>query len=189
MRRWRLSQAARELRPLRQGELDGLCGLYAIINAIRLSVHPHRLRKAEVRSLFESGLKVLTKTRRLRYIIAGGMDDPVWERMVEAVLNCAAVDLGHSLRLDDLLRRPKVRSTVAAHKGIRRALHAGLPTIITLNRSYDHWTVLCAYTKSRYQLFDSWGYRWVRTANVVLDETGEEATHGLARALALRSEP
>ncbi len=28
--------AARRLRPYRQGRLDGLCGIYALINALRL---------------------------------------------------------------------------------------------------------------------------------------------------------
>ena len=30
-----------EIAPYRQGQLDGLCGLYALINAIRLATHHH----------------------------------------------------------------------------------------------------------------------------------------------------
>lgn len=38
--RERLARSAADLDPLKQGALDGLCGLYSIINAIALAVHP-----------------------------------------------------------------------------------------------------------------------------------------------------
>jgi len=61
-----------------------------------------------------------------------------------------------------------------------------MPTLVTLTGSYDHWTVISSYTKARYQLFDSWGYHWIGTQNVELADSDNVATHGLARALALK---
>jgi hypothetical protein len=184
--RWQLTAAARELAPLRQGELDGLCGLYAIINAVRLARYPARLRKPELDALFAEGLRVLSATRRLRYILADGMYDHVWTNMTAAVLARAAGRPGQSLALEDLLTSSRVRSMKSAHRVIRHALHGGAPTLVLLTRSYDHWSVISGYTKSRYYLFDSSGYRWISAANVVLDSSERDAPHGLARALALR---
>jgi len=184
--RWQLSAAARELKPLRQGELDGLCGLYSIINAVRLASFPRRLRKPEVKLLFEAGLRILSSTRRLRYILADGMYDHMWERMSSAVLAEAALNHDQELMLIDLLACAKVRSTRDAHRALRTALHSGMPTLVTLTGSYDHWTVISSYTKARYQLFDSWGYHWIGTQNVELADSDNVATHGLARALALK---
>lgn len=135
--------------------------------------------------LFEAGLKVLSKTKRLRHIVADGLEDPIWERMVAAVLERVALEHGERLILDDLLDH-QVRTMPDAHRAIRHALHGGAPTLVTLNRSYDHWTVFCGYNKQRYYLFDSWGYRWVSTTSIVLSDSEEDATHGLGQALSLR---
>ena len=29
-------------KPFEQGDLDGLCGAYAVVNVVRLAAHPHR---------------------------------------------------------------------------------------------------------------------------------------------------
>lgn len=183
--RWQLAAAARELRPLRQGELDGLCGLYSIINALRLAIYPKRLRKPEIKLLFEAGLRALATTRRLRVIVVDGMGDETWARMADAVLSQLELSHGQRLTLDDLLAEGRVQSMTDAHRSIRQNLRVGRPVIVTLEGSYDHWTVLSSDTKSRYYLFDSWGYRWVGANNVALADDAQEAAHCLARALAL----
>ena len=44
------------IKPLRQGELDCLCGLYSAINAVRLTLYPRPLMPSEEAKLFTTGL-------------------------------------------------------------------------------------------------------------------------------------
>jgi hypothetical protein len=53
----------RDVAPLEQGDLDGLCGVYAIIIAVR-ALNPH-MTVAHAEELFDHFIKVLH--RRLRY--------------------------------------------------------------------------------------------------------------------------
>lgn len=184
--RWRLINATRALQPLRQGELNGLCGLYSIINAVRLALYPRQLRKPEIKLLFEAGLRVLSASKRLRYIVADGMYDDMWERMVAAVLVQLALKPGEQLILADLLAEAKVATTPEAHRAIRHALHQGTPTLLNIARAYGHWTVVGRHTRSRYYLFDSSAYHWIGVDNLELDDIDTGATHGLVRAMALR---
>jgi hypothetical protein len=57
-------------RPLRQGDLDGLCGAYAVVNAVRLAALPYRrLRHAACAALFAE----LAEAGRLRAFVTDGM--------------------------------------------------------------------------------------------------------------------
>lgn len=59
--------AARHLTPYAQGSLDLACGLYAIINGIRLACYPARaLTHAEASWLFQLGLEYLDGRRGTR---------------------------------------------------------------------------------------------------------------------------
>ncbi len=51
-------------KPFEQGDLDGLCGVYTVVNAVRLAAHPHRrLPAAECRGLFAALLAELAAGR------------------------------------------------------------------------------------------------------------------------------
>ena len=78
-----LSSAARTLRPLQQGSLDSMCGLYAVINAVQLALYPHRrLTRPELLQLFGAGLDALRRSRSLSTVLVTGMPPPLWRRSV-----------------------------------------------------------------------------------------------------------
>ena len=61
-------------RPFEQGDLDGLCGVYAVVNAVRHAAYPHRrLSAAESRGLFAALLAELADEGRLRGFVAAGL--------------------------------------------------------------------------------------------------------------------
>ena len=68
-------------KPFEQGDLDGLCGVYAVVNAVRLVALPHhRLPAAECRALFAAlvpptGAGLAVKLRLVAELWAGG--DPI----------------------------------------------------------------------------------------------------------------
>ena len=70
-------------RPFEQGDLDGLCGVYSVVNAARLAAHPHRrLSAPECRALFAALLTELADEGRLRGFVAHGLGTRVLARLL-----------------------------------------------------------------------------------------------------------
>jgi hypothetical protein len=168
--RYQLEEAARLLKPLRQGDLDGLCGLYAVINAIRLVVHPFRpLRRPELKALFNCGLTSLSAGRRLRRSITGGMTNRTWLRLCNDVVFEAAAITRLEMFATPLFDAGVVPSDYDAVRIIRHSLRDGWPVLVGLMDSYDHTSVIAGFSRTRLVLFDSSGNRWVGTRSVSFD--------------------
>jgi hypothetical protein len=74
---------ARRRRAYRQGDLDGLCGIYVIVNALR---HVLRLRDEQCQKLFERLIKALEQDcRRLHKPLAQGIYFGQLKRLVAVV--------------------------------------------------------------------------------------------------------
>lgn len=156
-----LAQASRRLEPLKQGELDGLCGLYAIINAIRLSLHPdRRLTKPEAAQLFEAGITELRKARSLHTTIVSGIHDSSWRRVGDAIASHASQQLG-SIFLVDRFRLDPTMANQEVLRMIHMIIRAGNPVLLRIQGPVDHWTVVSRFSKARLTLFDSSGLRWL----------------------------
>ena len=64
--------------PYRQGELDGLCGVYAIVNALRLVLesHPAGFTRRDWEQLFHTLLATIDNGRGgVCHVVANGMSD------------------------------------------------------------------------------------------------------------------
>jgi hypothetical protein len=176
--RFRLSTAARELRPLQQGDLDALCGLYAIINAIRLALYPRRkLRPREVTRLFDYGLAWLSRTRRLRLITSEGMRAPLWSRLCDAVLAEATAIIGEPVSRRDILLGGSKLSDRDAVRRIKRSLRDGRPVLVALMGSYNHSSVIVSHSAARFTLFDSRRLRWIRIRSISFDPAATGIPH------------
>jgi hypothetical protein len=104
-----LARAASELRPLEQGDLDGLCGLYAVINVLRVATYPgHLISNRMAAQLLDCGLRLLGRKRKLRQVIVYGIDHELWLSM------CLAV----ATQNDDGLNARS--SAFPTHTGVRR---------------------------------------------------------------------
>jgi hypothetical protein len=79
-------------KPFEQGNLDGLCGVYAVVNATRLAAHPHRrLRAADCYELFATLLAELADEGRLRGFVTHGLGPRVLARLLrKADPGCAS---------------------------------------------------------------------------------------------------
>lgn len=74
--------ARHRIKALMQGDLDCLCGLYSIVNAIRLACEPHSpLGARQIRRLFNLGLEYLNKKRKLEYALSSGTGIFHWKKM------------------------------------------------------------------------------------------------------------
>jgi hypothetical protein len=157
---------------VRQGDLDGLCGIYAVINAIRLVVHPFRpLRRAELTALFECGLAVLSQRRQLRRSIVAGMNQRTWLRLCDEMVFEAAAITGLELFATPLFEGDKVPTDRDALRIIRHSLRDGWPVLVALMDSYNHTSVIAGFSRTRFTLYDSSGHRWTWIRSISFDPT------------------
>jgi hypothetical protein len=176
--RYRLSEAARELKRLEQGDLDALCGLYAIINAVRISLYPrHKLRPRELRRLFEAGLTSLSRSRRLRAVVTDGMRLHVWSNLCDAVLAEASQIVGGAFLRRDILVGEDRLSERDGVRCIKRSLRDGAPVLVALMGSYNHFSVIASFSATRFNLFDSRNRKWVWIRSVSFEPAAANSPH------------
>jgi hypothetical protein len=162
---------ARTFRPYQQGELDGFCGLYSIVNAVAVAVHSRSgyggqsllpVRRFDIRhaqELFDDLSRLLLKLGVLTTL------DP----------SLGAAVLAKLLReTDEYLRHRGVRlswskpfhkrknvASAAIVKRIRR--HLGEPHTAVIVGYLDHWSVIRSSSPKRLRLADSSNDLWMAT--------------------------
>ncbi|HEX8414975.1 MAG TPA: hypothetical protein VF637_13975 [Sphingomicrobium sp.] len=172
MRRERLSTASRQLVPMRQGNLDGLCGLYATINAVQLALYPNRLlKRAELVQLFDAGLQVLRKARALSTVMIHGMHGPLWAKVSAAVVAKAAVLKGCQLKLSCISLSASADEFTMIRQ-VRHNVSRGRPVLLCVEGRLNHWTVVSRFSKTRLTLFDSSNHSWLLVRSICLAGTG-----------------
>ena len=179
--RERLAVSARALHPLGQGSLDGLCGLYAAINAVRLALYPdRRLTRPELAQLFGSGLETLRQARALHTVILDGMPYPLWRKVSAAVLEQASTITGYRLELVLVpLRRDD--ETFALLRQLRWNLKRGHPVLLLVEGRLHHWTVVYRVSRARITLFDSSNHAWLSVRLATLDAAPSNERYHIAR--------
>lgn len=157
-------------KPFEQGDLDGLCGVYAVVNAARLAAHPHRrLPAAECRELFAVLLAELADEGRLRGFVAHGLGNRVLARLLRRTDRWLRKRNGLALEV----RRPFAERGEPGPEACLRVLaeHLARPGAAAIVGSDEHWMVVRAVTPKRLLLADSNGRRHF-AAVVTSDATG-----------------
>lgn len=175
-RRLRLAEAARSLRPYQQGELDSLCGLYTVINAVRVAVWPRRISTSLSQQLFAVGLRALSRARKLMRGLTIGIDEPTLSMVCEAVIGEASHLLGTKL----MTVRPVSGAgwnTARAIRFLRSQVRAGFPVIVGFEGRLDHWTLVTSHSATRLIFHDSSGLHWVAMSAVCLVDDGTNKPH------------
>src|SRR5215204_1161541 len=131
--------------PFQQGDLDGLCGIYSVINAIRLATED------ETRDLPDAALQELFFTLLLEAdavvgrveAVGLGIDPQPLFRVAQAAVRHMADEHGLQLTVTHALRRgePRTFDTI-----LRRLTELSQQprsaVLICLTGQLDHWTVL-----------------------------------------------
>lgn len=118
---WTL-RGAYVIQPITQGDYDGLCGLYAIINAICLVAAPEKeLNHDEVRVLFQAGVTHLARQGKLTRAVHTGIAQEAYLQLAQHVTRAAR----KRLRIHIMLEQPFGRSSMLAEAGDRKAHHVG----------------------------------------------------------------
>jgi len=144
------------MEPFQQGALDCTCGLYAVINAIRLAVGDNRLASAEsCLGLYYSFIQTLEHKQSVVFALQEGLST----QMISALLHTAKVHLraNMGLKLDwqkPFHNRPTqnlgpVLTLISTHRS------RGGSVILGTEGKHDHWTVVQKVTSKSLMLADS----------------------------------
>src|SRR5215207_10148 len=148
--------ASRRLKPYRQGRLDSLCGVYALINALRLLCP--RLDEDACERAFCALIRARARQAASPLaVISGGLSRRELLRLIGSWQRLATRELGITLTVSRL----KVSESTlrGIWKGLRRALDGKSIAIIGLDGAERHWTVAHAATERTLRVADSSGLR------------------------------
>ena len=156
-RRRDLRQAARQRprTPYRQGDLDGLCGVYSAVNAVR-ALCPE-IDTDDTGWLFDHLIQQLPKAgANVTLAVANGIVSGELAHLIDKAVRYMANE--HDIDLS-VSRLPKALRRTADIDGLWAALaDAVSPTcvaVIGLSGRYWHWTVAVEVTPGQLRLFDS----------------------------------
>lgn len=137
------------MKPLQQGELDDLCGMYAVINTVRACCGPSvSLGMLFRRLVRDAGAK-------LPDIAAGGSDADDIERY----LRVALAMLWRKYRMALMFNHVEFASLKAMKAGLVE--HLAKPNTAALIGVDDHYTVVVSMDGDLWELRDSNGYKYL----------------------------
>lgn len=149
------------IEPLNQGDSDGLCGLYCLINAIRIVMAPHyELKREEVRALFTAGVGFLSRQGTLLEAVHSCVAEREWPKLAQHLVATAQDIVGRPI----LLEQTRLSKGTTIHETIRSIemmIASGKAPCVFLRGKSRHYTVISGYTPLSLRLFDSFGYQRV----------------------------
>lgn len=153
--------------PLEQGDLVGLCGLYAGLNAIRVVLQPvSPLDRRQVRRLMGRGAALLQEKGVLFGAIVEGMEEKVQHRLLQAMVDEAERITGVSLAVERpalLLQRFGRQHLLDI---IDEGLGQGAAVVVGLGGAVSHYSVIVGRDADRYILLDSHGMSWIASKSL-----------------------
>lgn len=155
-------------KPYRQGDLDSLCGVYCIVNAVSRLCGP--LPKQEAADLFESIVDFL-ETR-----------SPLVERIVDGtVLGEIGGALGQVVAHEYPIERRKAfhgypRVSIDFFWGHVQDFmdDYGGVVLTAIGGTHDHWTLIHKATDRTFMLYDSSGIHRLNKAHCTLDQNNPD---------------
>lgn len=163
-----------------QGRLDGLCGVYSLINTRRL-LWP-RTSRADSVDLFYECLSWLEDRSMLAEVVANGMGVNTLVGMSREVIEANTPGM---LRLRPYYRRAVDLDTYWA--GIHDSLASGPTAMLICMESWDwsHWTVVSGAELHRLSLFDSSDRKSIFRHHCTVEEVSESTPTQLYPSLTM----
>ena len=163
--------ASKALSPLRRGELSSLCGIYTIVNAVRLVCHPHPPTRAELQDLYGVAIRHLGQ-RQLTTTMQHGMSLERWLELTATVLQHTNARRGTNLVAAPLLQ-PTRRDRSTTLMGMRSYLQAGRPILACFGEPLDHYTIISGMTERALSGIEAEAQRrWPLDASLIIHRYG-----------------
>ena len=161
----------RRLMPFRQGTLDGLCGPYSVVNAIRFAMYTLRhkasslvrqeLDEHDAELLFGRLIEQLVRRRSDSRIVVDGVNQAQMSILLRVADEWLRENRSMRLSFKRPLKHPRahkraVLREIASHLG-----EPGTAAIIAGSDPWLHWSVATKVTPACLILFDSGGDRYI----------------------------
>lgn len=155
------------LEPFQQGEFDGLCAVYSVINAIRLVISARRrLTYPECCLLFKSAIQYIDDKGNLAEVMTKGTNFIFWFGIQRHLCKVASEMTGIRIKIVRPFKSSKGVTLEQLKSQTLLYLNQGNVCLLALAGSYKHYTVIRRATHSRIWLFDSFSYNWVDWSNM-----------------------
>lgn len=141
------------MKPFQQGDLDGLCGLYSLINAVRLVVHP--ITDADCHILASQALDMLGERKPISRLFLEGLGYRELAVVCKTIIEPAYPIKRYKPFQHDpapSLDRYWSRLKSFLDEESRRAV-----ILVTETKHHGHWTTVQAASERRLVLCDSSG--------------------------------
>ena len=154
------------MKPYQQGNLDGLCGAYAVINAVRLI--SNKLNTEECQEILLTILRFQIKRRKSVYFMIHGLNRTKITTILKQIIR-PGFDITYttpfSKRQNLYLSELYESLFVYLNGDCKRCAIICFET-----KSYGHWTVVESITANRLNLFDSMGRHFINRKHCTTTE-------------------
>src|SRR3954451_18842208 len=156
------------IRPYRQGRLDGLCGTYALVNALRLLCP--RLDEDACEAAFCALIRARARQAASPLaVISGGLSRSELLQLIGPWQRFAAKEFGVTLTVSRLkVPEPTLRGI---WRSLCRALDGQSVAIVGLDGIERHWTVAYAATERTLRVADSCGLKVIFRSQCTVGQT------------------
>ena len=171
--------------PYRQGDLDGLCGIYSAINAVR-ALSPE-IDVDDACWLFDHLVQHLPKAGGTAGAVANGIDCGVEGRLLLKAARYMADEHDIDLtvrRLPTGVRRAGSIDLLWA--ALAKALAPTCVAVIGLEGRHSHWTVAAAATPRAIRLYDSGNIAQLRRRDCTVRKTANRVRLSPAQVFLVR---
>ena len=165
---------ARPPTPLQQGDLDGLCGAYALVNAVTRLLHNRGFQRDDANRLFQRLCRTLHRRQRMPQAVWRGTHIDDIDGMLRTVRRFVrdhfAVNLVVSQPFEGDLPRKKDKF-FRVLSGSFNSIGERKVAIIGLDRPGFHWTIATEVTARSFRLYDSGRSKRLRYGDCTLGKT------------------
>ena len=157
------------MEPYKQGALDGLCGVYSIVNSAKIV---HELTFDDSQELFKEIVAYLDQTKNLSKIITEGLNINV---IGEILNNVARLNLKREMPFKGQKKTglPEFWSSMVNFLSPNRVVLLGLGGV------HDHWSVIKDMSDIRINFFDSDGIKFINRKHCTTQDPDKKRIHQL----------
>ena len=162
-----------ELGPHRQGQLDSLCGIYAILNGMGLAAQHYGKRwSVRPKALFKQSLDFLDE-QECKNITRYGLGEDDWLDLARHIFGLVAAKGAADFKRGKRALRDLPDDFDATVAEIENAVTKGTPVAIRVKKPWNHYTVVSYVDGDKWILFDSYGYKSIRRGSVGGEGSGK----------------
>jgi hypothetical protein len=157
-----------KLKPYEQGALGSLCGIYSIVNAMRII---RGLNNDESKELFAQIVYYLENSKSFAVSLISGISVTVMGSIFKDVIGDRMNRKQPNVKIGQFWTEMKRFLDEGRTQGKKRVI------LLSLGGEHDHWTIAHKITKKRIILFDSIGLRHLDRRNCTTREAPSGRRH------------